>query len=76
MYTMVKHMTTPLPKPITSLEKYSTLSEVVTIIMVTEMMRRITPSKMHHLLPSTAPRGPVAKHEVKAPRSMKELMIC
>jgi hypothetical protein len=50
--------------------------DVVTIMVMIETIKRTTPTRIHHRLPRTEPSGPVAKHEMKAPKSMKELIIC
>ncbi len=59
-----------------SLEKYKAPIEVVTTMIVTEATNKTTPIKIHHLLARTEPIGPVQKPARKAPRTIKELMIC
>jgi len=75
-YTIVKVMTIPLPKHITSLAKYNGPKAVVTIMMVMETIKRMTLKRILHRRPRTKLSGLVAKEAMNALRSMKELMIC
>jgi len=45
-------------------------------MIVMEASSKISPNTMHILLPQYEASGPAAKQEMKAPRSMNELMIC
>ncbi len=72
----MKVITSPLPYPIRSLEKYRAPSDVVTIMMVTETTSRTTPMRMDHRREKYVLIGPVVKQAMKAPSTMKEAMIC
>lgn len=75
-YTMEKLSRKPLPMPHKSLEKYSAPNEVVTVMITMAMMTISDESIIEWRRPRWAPTGPVNMAPMKAPRIMKDEIIC
>ncbi len=73
---MEKFKSKPLAIPHNNLEKYNAPNEVVTIITTTATMTRSEARIMEYRRQRWDPIGPVRREPMKAPRIMKDEMIC